>query len=226
LIAIVGTESLAIVWVVLAQEQPHLRAALQMLSYAYWTFGILLYAIFIVLIVYRVAFHRVRSGDLTPPYWITMGAMAITTVAGARLLQVGQPTPFILTLRPYIEGFTVMMWAWGTWWIPLLIIIGIWKYLLAREPLTYDAALWSIVFPLGMYAVAVQLLGHLAGLEFLRDISPWLTWIAFAGWVLVGIGWIGSIFVAIRRARILSVRETTTTESLLSSSGDIHERVE
>jgi tellurite resistance protein TehA-like permease len=191
LIAIVGTESLAITWVLLAQAQPDLRAALQLLSYTFWTFGVLVYLIFIALIFYRFAFHRVKPSDLTPPYWINMGAMAITTVAGVRLLQVTQPTAFIAALHPYIEGFTVMMWAWGTWWIPLLIIIGIWKYLISREPLRYDPSLWSIVFPLGMYSVAVQLLGKIAG----------LTWIAFATWVVVGLGWLWSIAAALRRAR-------------------------
>lgn len=215
LVAIVGTESLAITWVLLARVMPEQRAVLQLLSYAFWTFGVLLYLIFITLIIFRFAFMRIRPGDLTPPYWINMGAMAITTVAGVRLLQVDHPTAFITTLHPYIEGFTVMMWAWGTWWIPLLIIIGIWKYLVSRELFRYDPALWSIVFPLGMYSVAVQLLGHLPGLEFLHAIGPWLTWIAFAAWVLVSANWLWSIAVAIRPG---SSRPTPTSTTATSTA--------
>jgi len=190
LIAIVGTESLAITWVLLARVQPNLRAELQLLAYAFWTFGVLLYLIFIGLIVYRFAFFRLRPSDLTPPYWINMGAMAITTVAGIRLLQVDHPAAFLVTAKPYIEGFSIMMWAWGTWWIPLLIIIGIWKYLVSRELLTYDPSLWSVVFPLGMYAVAVELLSRLPGLSFLHAVDPWLTWIAFTAWVIVALSWL------------------------------------
>jgi tellurite resistance protein TehA-like permease len=199
LIAIVGTESLAIVWVLLTHLLPGQQAVLQLLAYAFWMFGVLLYLIFITFIVYRFAFAHITSRDLAPPYWISMGAMAITTVAGVGLLQVGNPAAFIAAVHPYIEGFTLMMWAWGTWWIPLLVIIGIWKYAVAREPFSYDPSLWGMVFPMGMYSVAVQLLSHLSGLEFLRIFNPWLTWIAFAAWALVAVSWLWSIAAAVRR---------------------------
>ncbi len=213
LIAIVGTESLAITWVLLAPMLPEQRGALQLLSYLFWTFGVLLYLIFITLIVYRFAFRRIQPGDLTPPYWINMGAMAITTVAGVRLLQVAHPTAFIAALHPYIEGFTVMMWAWGTWWIPLLIIIGIWKYGISKERLSYDPSLWSIVFPLGMYAVAVYLLGRLPGLEVLQPVAPWLAWIAFAAWVFVGASWMWSLAKGLLRSTDRKMGKTPDTSS-------------
>lgn len=200
LIAIVATESLAITWVLLTAMAPAQRATLQLLAYSFWTFGVLLYLIFITLIMYRFFFLPLQHDDLTPPYWINMGAMAITTVAGVRLLDVAQPTALIMTLRPYLEGFTVMMWAWGTWWIPLLIIIGFWKYVVSREPIRYQPALWSIVFPLGMYATALQLLTHIRGLEFLSAIGPASTWIALFAWALVALGWLWSATTTVRRA--------------------------
>jgi tellurite resistance protein TehA-like permease len=200
LIAIVATESLAITWVLLTSFMPAQRATLQLLAYAFWTFGVLLYLIFIALIMYRFFFFRVFSTDLKPPYWINMGAMAITTVAGVRLLDVAAPSSFLLSVRPYIEGFTVMMWAWGTWWIPLLLIIGVWKYLVEREPIRYDPAQWSIVFPLGMYSTSLQLLTHIPGLEFLATVGPASAWIAFAAWALAAAGWIWSAFATARRA--------------------------
>ncbi|MGH2501942.1 MAG: tellurite resistance/C4-dicarboxylate transporter family protein, partial [Ktedonobacterales bacterium] len=109
LIAIVATESLATTWVLLTNIQPGQRAMLQLLAYVFWTFGVLLYLIFIALIMYRFFFLKIQPSDLKPPYWINMGAMAITTVAGVRMLDVTQPTTLLVTLRPYIEGFTVMM---------------------------------------------------------------------------------------------------------------------
>jgi tellurite resistance protein TehA-like permease len=200
LIAIVATESLAITWVLLTNIQPGQRAMLQLLAYVFWTFGVLLYLIFIALIMYRFFFLKIQPSDLKPPYWINMGAMAITTVAGVRMLDVAQPTTLLVTLRPYIEGFTVMMWAWGTWWIPLLVIIGVWKYIFVREPIRYHPSLWSVVFPLGMYATAVQLLTHIPGLEFLGAFGPYCTWIAFAAWALVALGWLWSALMTIRAA--------------------------
>lgn len=199
LIAIVSTESLAITWVLLANLHAGLMPVFQFLSYAFWTFGVLLYLIFITFIAYRFFFSRVRPTDLTPPYWINMGAMAITTVAGVRLLQIMQPSPFLASLRPYIAGFTIMMWAWGTWWIPLLVMMGLWKYGVRRQPLRYEPALWSIVFPLGMYATALHLLSQLPGIEFFSVIAPTFTWLAFAAWLLVLVGWLASVLRAIGR---------------------------
>jgi tellurite resistance protein TehA-like permease len=196
LIAIVGTESLAITWVLLINVRPELAATLQLVAYMFWTFGVLLYIIFIAFIMYRFFFTHIRPTDLSPPYWINMGAMAITTVAGVRLYQLPHPDIFLQPLRPYVLGFTVMMWAWGTWWIPLLLIIGVWKYGISRQPLRYAPPLWSIVFPLGMYATAVQLLSKVPGLGFLTWLGTPCTWIAFCAWALTAAGWLWSAFSA------------------------------
>src|SRR5262245_21948363 len=80
LLAIVATESLAITWVLLPAIQPAQRQMLQLVSYAFWTFGVLLYLVFIAFIIYRFFFHAITPRDLSSPYWINMGAMAITTV--------------------------------------------------------------------------------------------------------------------------------------------------
>jgi tellurite resistance protein TehA-like permease len=77
-----------------------------------------------------------------------------------------------------------------------LLIIGIWKYGISRQPLTYVPALWSIVFPLGMYSTAIQLLSKISGLEFLAEITAPTVWIAFGAWVLVALGWIFSALSA------------------------------
>ncbi len=48
--------------------------------------GCMLYLPLITLIFYRFTFVNVTTAALTPPYWINMGAVAITTLAGARLI--------------------------------------------------------------------------------------------------------------------------------------------
>lgn len=50
------------------------------------------------------------------------------------------------------------------------------------EPLT--GPLWSIVFPLGMYAVAGIYLGQANDLPFVGDIGSIELWVAFAVWAL------------------------------------------
>ena len=74
-------------------------------------------------------------GDLSPPYWINMGAMAISTLAGSLLIINAPDAPFLLSLLPFIKGFTVFYWATGTWWIPMLVVLGVWRHVYRRFPM-------------------------------------------------------------------------------------------
>jgi tellurite resistance protein TehA-like permease len=49
-------------------------------------------------------------------------------------------------------------------------------------PLKYTPLLWSLVFPLGMYAVASLRLLQAARLPPLTTMSQAMTWIALAAW--------------------------------------------
>ncbi len=52
-------------------------------------------------------------------------------------------------------------------------------------PLRYEATLWSIIFPLGMYAVAGIYLGEADDLPLVGMIGRVELWVALAAWVLV-----------------------------------------
>lgn len=190
LIATVATQSLSVVCAIIAAHLLQWTEPLLFVAYVFWSFGILLYLIFIVLIVYRFFFRVVHREDLTPPYWINMGAMAITAVAGARLASPGVTTHFLSAVHTFVVAFTVMLWAWGTWWIPLLIIIGLWKAHALQEFRSYDPSLWSIIFPLGMYAASLDLMSSIPGLSFLVHLVRGFFLVALIGWCLVGVGWV------------------------------------
>jgi quercetin dioxygenase-like cupin family protein len=114
-----------------------------------------------------------------------MGATAITVFAGAQIL--GLPAALAVTRATHglVEGFSFAMWAFGTWWIPLLIVLGLWRHVRRRWPLSYEPALWSVVFPLGMYSVATLAFGQVAHLAFMRPIAHFMLWTALTAWVLV-----------------------------------------
>ena len=65
----------------------------------------------------------------------------------------------------------------------MLLLLGIWKHGVRRVPLTYTPLLWSLVFPLGMYAVASLRLSMAASLPPLTAMSQTMTWIALAAWI-------------------------------------------
>ena len=75
--------------------------------------------------------------------------------------------------------------ALGTWWIPLLVVLGVWRHVRQHWPLTYEPTLWSVVFPLGMYSVASLTFGKTARLPFMEPVARFMLWIAVAAWVVV-----------------------------------------
>ena len=78
-----------------------------------------------------------------------------------------------------------VFWSFGTWWIPLLIVLGFGRHVLRKWPLRYEPALWAVVFPIGMYSVATLTFGKAVGLGFMEPFGRGVLWVAFAAWLLL-----------------------------------------
>ena len=201
LIAIVGTESLVILGAAIAPNLGAQQQSVLVLIHMLWGIGLGLYGIFITLFAYRIFFFDVEPDDITPLLWVVMGAAAITTNAGSVLILTDTGIAFLNSMRPFIDGVTLIMWAWATWWIPLLVLFGIWKHGVRRAPITYTPMLWSLVFPLGMYALASLRLSLAADFAPLRVISGAMVWVAFSAWALTAVGMALSLWRGVRPAR-------------------------
>lgn len=200
LIAIVGTESLVILGAAIAPNLGAQQQSVLVLIHMLWGIGLGLYGIFVTLFAYRIFFFDVEPDDITPLLWVVMGAAAITTNAGSVLILTDTDIAFLDSMRPFIDGVTLIMWAWATWWIPLLVLFGIWKHGVRRAPITYTPMLWSLVFPLGMYALASLRLSLAADFAPLRVISAAMVWVAFSAWVLTAVGLALSLWRGVRPA--------------------------
>lgn len=185
LLAVVATQSIAVLASLLAVEieQPY-RLDLNFLALSMWLWGGMLYIWTMTLIFYRYTFFKFSPGDLSPPYWINMGAMAISTLAGSLLIINSEDAPFLYSIVPFMKGFTVFYWATGTWWIPMLVILGIWRHVYKRFPLKYDPLYWGAVFPLGMYAVGTFEMARALDFHFLEFLPVAFSWIALCAWAL------------------------------------------
>ncbi|MBS1879558.1 MAG: tellurite resistance/C4-dicarboxylate transporter family protein [Actinobacteria bacterium] len=191
LLAVVATQAIAVLTALLAAHwgQP-LRLHANFVALSMWLFGGMLYIWIISLIFYRYTFFRFEPDDLAPPYWINMGAMAISVLAGSLLVENSgiSDAPFLHSLRPFLEGFTVFYWATGTWWIPIIAILAVWRYGYKRLPFEYDPLYWGAVFPLGMYAVATYRMAEALSLEFLEPLPQVFLGLALAAWAATFVG--------------------------------------
>src|SRR5699024_5430873 len=68
--------------------------------------------------------------------------------------------PRVEATRVLIGGTIAVFWSFCLWLIPMLVGAGLWRHVVHRVPLRYVPALWSMVFPVGMFAVASLNLGR------------------------------------------------------------------
>ena len=194
LLAVVSTQSIAVLGILIATHWPQpYRLELNFIALSMWLWGGMLYIWMIALIFYRYTFFDVSPSDLSPPYWINMGAMAISTLAGSQLIINALDAPYLHSLLPFLKGFTIFYWATGSWWIPMLVVLGVWRYVIKRFPLRYDPLYWGAVFPVGMYAAATWQMARAMNLGFLQVIPQYFVYFAIFSWIITFVGLLGTM---------------------------------
>ncbi|WP_228266341.1 tellurite resistance/C4-dicarboxylate transporter family protein [Ornithinimicrobium ciconiae] len=181
---VVASQSVAVAAATLEPVSETATQGLSVLAVVAWSVGVFLYVAAGVLVALRMLLYDLRPEDLNPPYWVAMGACAITVLAGARIVEMAA-APMVDATRGLVAGLSVMFWAFATWLIPVLFAVGVWRHWFHRVPLRYEATLWSMVFPLGMYAVAGIYLGQADALPLVGWIGAVELWLAFAVLLLV-----------------------------------------
>lgn len=174
------------------------RNALALIAVVAWSVGVFLYAATGVIVALRLMLYDFGPEDLNPPYWVSMGALAITVLAGARIVEMAD-APMVDATRGLVAGLAVVFWAFATWLIPPLVAAGWWRHVVRKIPLRYDPTLWSMIFPLGMYAAAGIYLGRADDLPLVHRIASIELWVAFAAAVTVFVAMLVHVDRTVRR---------------------------
>ena len=210
LLAVVSTQSLAVLSARLSMHFADYKLILNFFAFSMWLWGGMLYIWMISLIFYRYTFFKFSPNDLTPPYWINMGAMAISVLAGSLLIINTHNAPFLHSTLAFLKGFTIFYWATGTWWIPMLVILAAWRHLYKRLPLKYDPLYWGAVFPLGMYTTCTFEMATAMELDFLLPIPRVFVYLAQLAWIATFIGFLRQVVMRLN-TRNDSVSDLNTT---------------
>lgn len=180
----VASQSLAVGLAAVEPLVPGLSTPIGMLAVLSWSVGALLYASIAVLIILRIVHLGLSAAEFAPSYWVSMGALAISVVAGTGIIDMSA-TPMVRAAAAFIGGTVISFWCFAAWLIPMLLAAGVWRHVLSGVPLRYSPGLWSMVFPLGMFAVASMRLGRTEEIPWIEVIGTSFLWIAVLAWVLV-----------------------------------------
>jgi tellurite resistance protein TehA-like permease len=191
LVAVVAAQSISVLGGLVAPQYSDGRDAVLFFALVMWLGGGMLYIWIIALIFYRYTFLPLDPQQLAPPYWVNMGAMAISTLAGVVLVGRAGDSALLTELLPFLKGLSLLFWATATWWIPLLVLLGVWRHILRKIPLNYDVVYWSAVFPLGMYTACTHRLADAIDQPFLAPIPKYFFMIALAAWAATFVGLVG-----------------------------------
>ncbi|MFG2949282.1 SLAC1 family transporter [Streptomyces adustus] len=176
----VGSQSVAVGAVSLAHTGT--GHVLPILAAVCFAVGLVQYLLTAGIVLARLLARPVRPEGLMTSVWIFMGAAAITVLVGVRLTAL--PTAATLLPRSVLMGSSVVLWAFSTWLIPLLLALGVWRHAVRRIPLRYDTGWWNLVFPIGMYAVTTHELGRATGTSWMVTMGRWEIWVSAVVWAV------------------------------------------
>ncbi|MGW0768516.1 tellurite resistance/C4-dicarboxylate transporter family protein [Streptomyces sp. NPDC002676] len=166
-----------------------------------WLAHAALVMFFLGLVLYGVALARFESRQVLEgagDHWIAGGALAISALAGAKLLSADSARLYLWNVddRGTLRTLTVALLVLDVAWYLVLLAAE-----LVRPRPGYDVRRWATVFPMGMTAAATVAVAAALDVPWLKGPGRVLTWVAVAAWLAVAAGAVPTARAAVRPGR-------------------------
>lgn len=183
----------------------HHQLTVLIISYALWACSVPLAMSILVILVLRMAVHKLPPASMAASSWLALGPIGTGALG---LLVLGDAAPAVFTangLGDYgaaargvglIGG--VLLWGYSFWWAAMAALVT-GRYL--REGFPFNLGWWGYTFPIGVYAVTTLKLSTLLPLAAFGVIGGGLVILLAIMWLVVGArtvrgAWRGELFVA------------------------------
>lgn len=207
LLPVVAAEVAAVTGGLIAPHLADPNAALSVLvvSYGLWALSVPLAMSILVILVLRMAIHKLPHAGMAASSWLSLGPIGTGALG---MLVLGQAAPAIFTaagLGQYGDAARgigliggLLLWAYGLWWAAMAVLITL-RYL--RQGLPFNLGWWGYTFPLGIFSVATLKLGTLLPIPAFNLFGMALVAALLVLWLIVGArtvrgAWRGDLFVA------------------------------
>ncbi|AWS00742.1 hypothetical protein DFR87_12455 [Metallosphaera hakonensis JCM 8857 = DSM 7519] len=165
--------------------------------------GWIIYLVFTVLIAFRLFLSRVSVEEMIPAYWINGGFPALASLSSSLMVIHSaslHSIPILHTLHGFLEGTGLFIWTYGSWWIPLLFLLFLWKHVVRKVSfLKYDFQFWSALFPLAIYDLGTYFTGRVTRIPGILLISYVFLYVVLILWIYQFAGLIYNVFVKLRK---------------------------
>ena len=149
------------------------------LAFVLWLLGIGFYLL--------IELHDFDHGRLTTgpgDQWVFGGAVAITVLAGAKLIIAVEAQGALHGLEHDLHVAVLVVWIVA---LQMLLVL-VWSEL-AFPRLEYSALRWATVFPVGMYAACTLVASEALGQPWMDTyFADWWVWVGLGVWAFVCTG--------------------------------------